>query len=444
MGLPWENAAAQPSAKPWEVAAQGPAAANIAAGASADGQAAPAPPPEKDWVSKLSDAVDRAASKTIPGMGVAKSLGETDAGQIIKRGAGKIFDYAGGYARTPLAALAGLVKPGPNPVSMQDVINTVNPLSQAPGVGDYAERFGMPNPVGTIPGTDRKISLKDAVNGVGNTVVNPFMFGGAGEAGEAAYDSAFKKIDERLLEQNKTPVSKIARENGAPVGTTSTLKKAIQKIGDTAKQDRDEGYAQENPSGDTAENAPTPPTPRAEAVLDKMRKNPGLDAQTEALEKHLEGYKNEGNVPLNDLSDWKSELANSLPESFYTKTANGQRALSPVAQRYVSELAADFRQGIVDRGDAAKPGLGERIAKANDTMASTISSEKPLNMQIRRGNTTNLATPIDAILSGHPQILALKKSADLAKATAFRTGLGRALMETQKVLPNLNPWAQGD
>jgi len=170
-----------------------------------------------------------------------------------------------------------------------------------------------------------------------------------------------------------------------------------------------------------------------------MRADPGLKPMADSLQETLDRYKAGGKVDIGTLSDWKTNLYNALPQAAYD--ANGR--LSAPAKQFQKALASDFREAIVDAGNKAEKGLGDKIDSINDKWGSLIQADKPMTMQIRRGNTPNLITPVDAMLTGvgtmatHNPIetlglLAAKKAADASKTTFARTTAGKGLLDVGK------------
>lgn len=384
-------------------------------------------PAQKAWGDRSLD--DKFAS--------LKNPTQEDKADALK-GAGQILDYPGGLMRTGLASAAATVSGKPGLINDKDVSAALR--GQSPTSAEYLERMGVsegmkvPDWVPLVGGATQRgvegFALDVATDPLtllskGSKAARPI--GNATEkAGEKAYKSGFKKIDERLLEKGKESLSDILLKEGAPTGTTRQI---AEKTGEMAKgiaKDRADLYKKATEKGVTIDLGY--PLENAEKKLAKLREDPGLREIAEKLEEKMLAYKNEGKVPIDKLSDWKSNLYDSLPQTAFGP--DGQ--LRGPAKEFVRAMSEDFRKAIVDGANKAEKGLGDKIDALNNKWSSLIAAEKPTAMQIRRGETPNAVTAVDAILSGHPGILAAKKAADVSKTTYARTKLGKGLMESGK------------
>lgn len=350
------------------------------------------------------------------------------------QGMGQVLDWPGGLVRTGLASVGGLMQGKTNVVTEKDVGDALH--GQAPKSSEYMNRLGVPEgPSANIPWVG-PVSARDVWGFAADVATDPMTalakgykglkVNPVGEAAEATgkytYGAGFKKIDERLAEKGKPLLSDLLLEEGAPTGTTKQIAEKTKAMsGDLAKQ-RGTLYNQATEKGVTVDLGF--PLKNAESTLAKMGKDPGLRDMADNLSEKLAAYKKEGKVPISDLSDWKSNIYNMLPDSAYGP--NG--VVKGPAKEFQKDLAKDFRQAIIDAGNKAEDGLGDKIDRVNEKWSTLIGSEKPTQMQIRRGETPNLVTSVDAILSGHPGLLATKKAADAAKTTYLRTKLGKGLM----------------
>lgn len=361
--------------------------------------------------------------------------------QAIKNGGGeylgRAMDYLGGGARTALATGAGLLKGDPNAVTDEDYANTLK--GKAPSSAAYMEKLGVPKgPSVDIPlaqqvvGHPVNVSARDVGGFATDVATNPLTYASgllspAGEAtvgaGEAAYKAGLKKIDERLLEKGKTPLSDILLKEGAPTGTTKDIQAAAGDLSQKYAGERQGLYNQANDLGASVDLGY--PLKNAEGVIARMRDNPALEDKANALSDILEKFKKAGKVPVDKLSNWKSDLTNALPQNAFDNSGK----LTSWGKQFEQALAQDFKEGIVGASDAIKPGLGQAIDATNDKWGSLISAEKPLDMQVRRANTTNAITPVDAVLGSlHPGVEGAKKLADISKTTWARTNAGKGLM----------------
>ncbi len=354
----------------------------------------------------------------------------------VSRSAIGALDYPGGLVRTGLASVGGLMQGRTDVVGPKDVGAALG--GNAPKSSEYMKRLGVPEgPSADIPFIGNT-SARDVGGFITDVATDPMValakgskaLNPAGEAtenaGKSMYKSGFKKIDERLAEKGKPKLSDLLLEEGAPTGTTKQIaEKTKAMAGDLAKE-RGDLYTRASEKGVSVDLGY--PLEKAEAQLEKMRQDPGLRDLADQLSEKLQLYKKEGKVPIEKLSDWKSNIYNILPESAY-----GQHGVvKGPAKQFQKNLASDFRQAIIDAGNKAEDGLGDSIDKVNEKWSTLIGAEKPTAMQIRRGETPNMVTSVDAILSTHPGILATKKAADAAKTTYVRTKVGKGLMNAGK------------
>lgn len=361
----------------------------------------------------------------------------------VAESAGRLADYGGGLVRTGLAGVGGLVTANPNVVTQRDLINAAT--GHAPKSSEYLGRLGVPEGPSIELPYFGKTSARDVGGFLTDVVTDPTTaaakvgkFNPVGEAvesvGKKTYKSGLKKVDERLAEKGAKPISDVLLEAGK-TGTTKKLAKDAEAIGKEALAKRQEIYDVVKQSGQKIDVGGI--AKRTKEKIAKMAEDPGLRSTAQRLQDMLDQYAAEGFVDIDKASDWKSNLYNALPESAYD--AHG-KLKGPVAQ-FQKTFANDFKNAIIEAGEKASPGLGKQIDTLNETMQSTISAKKPLAMQVRRAETPNYVTSVDAMLaaaSGAASqdplttagILAAKKSADLAKTTWARTKAGKGLMRT--------------
>lgn len=343
--------------------------------------------------------------------------------------------YIGGLVRSGYASQAGVATP-------EDLEATYR--GEAPSTAQYLQKSGVPEgpaidtPMGRLSARSAAGFVGDAITdptslafmGAGGKVRGPGLVGKSAEkAGESVYKSAFKKVDERLLEKGKKPLSNVLLEEGAPTGTTKTIAKKVSELSEQTGQKRAGMYQQVTEGGSGVDLGH--PLPKAEQVLKELRGKPTRKAKALAddLEEMMKDYKDQGKVNVDKLSEWKTDLYDDLPETAF---AGGK--LKGPAKRFQKALAEDFRQAIVDAGNFSKEGLGTAIDQTNEKWGSLLSSEKPLALQVRRGNTPNLGTSVDGILlgTGHAAAIPIKKGFDLSKTTFARTNAGKGLMKAGK------------
>lgn len=360
----------------------------------------------------------------------------------------KVLDYPGGLMRTGLAATTGLIAGKPDIVKPEDVTSAFK--GEAPPSSEYLKRLGVDEgPTSHVPLLG-DVSTRD-LEGFGlDVATDPLTLaakaarGGsrllraaispASEAteavGKSAYKSGLKKIDERLVEKGAKPVSEILMQEGK-TGTTKTLAKDADQIGKQLGTERAAVYGEVDKLG--AKVDMNTAFKKSEGLLSKMKEDPGLRPMAEQMEETLNRYKAEGPVDIAKASDWKTNLYDSLPQSAYD--VHGK--LKGPAKKLQKAMATDFKTAIVDTANEAKPGLGDAVDAINEKWQSIIQAQKPFDMQIRRGETPNLFSSVDAMIGGYglhsptaaAGMLAVKKAADVAKTTYARTKAGMGLIK---------------
>lgn len=355
----------------------------------------------------------------------------------------RALDYAGGAARYAGAGLANIpysMATGKSLTKTDDLGKVLK--GQAPTTAEYMERGGVPEgPRFNLSPMEGDTSLRDIAGFAGDIATDPLTYTGlplvkgakkllnvggdtAESVGKSIYRSGFKKIDERLAEKGKKKIADVLLESGAPAGTTKKLAKNMQKVADTALKQRDELYKKATDLGVTVDLRF--PLEQTEELLSKARTNPGMRAKVDELSDLLMEYKNAGKVDLQTLSDWKSALYEALPASAFGPDGKAKGIYS----KFEKALATDFKDAIISAGNKAEKGLGSKIDEANEIIGSVLTAKQPTKIQIRRGETPNFFTSVDAILGGvgAAKALPLKKGADLAKTTYARTKVGKGLM----------------
>lgn len=350
--------------------------------------------------------------------------------------AGRVFDYPGGLMRTGLASYAGLLSGQAGKINDDDVMKALK--GQAPSSSEYLKRLGVSpgseilnnSITGKVTGRDLEgfglDVATDPLTLLGKAGKIPTPVGDAVEtAGKNTYKSGFKKIDEGLIEKGGKPLSDVLLENGAPTGTTKQIAGKVGELSNEARAKRAALYQEATDKGVTVDLSH--PLPKTEELVQGLLqdKRPSVQALGKDLAEHLQSeYKNNGKVDLGTLSDWKTDAYNSLPESVF----RGGRPL-PAATKFNAAIGSDFKNAIEQGGDVARPGMGKEIGAINEDWGAMLGSKKSMAAQIRRGNTTNAVTPVDAILTAlHPGVEVAKKGADISKTTWARTKAGKGLM----------------
>lgn len=366
----------------------------------AKGAGPSAPPSREQMIAEL-----RAAkSPTVMGLKAAPNMYEQHdlLGEGLELGA-RAFDYPRGLLMTGIAGIAGAAS-GNNPVTKEDVISALK--GQAPTGAEYLERLGVdsgpsiPKEVPLIGGT----SLRDAEGFALDVGLDPFTLASktyralrpVGEvldrAGTNVYKSGLKNVDKELVENGKKPLADVLLEERA-TGNMAKLSEESSKISKKLMAERDKIYQQASDAGAIVDMSNI--TSNARKKLAKLRENPGMRDAADRLEEFLNKYESEGFVDIQSLSDWKTALYDSLPQTAFGP--NG-KVKGPV-KAFEQTLANDFKVAIEKAADDAAPGLGKRISEINEKLGSTISAKKPLAREIRKEVTKNNVTQVDPMIA---------------------------------------------
>lgn len=364
----------------------------------------------------------------------------------------RALDYPGGGVRTGLAEVAGLATGQPNVVTPEDLKNAAK--GKAPNSAEYLRRLGVPEGGSLdLPGFGR-VTTRGAAGMAADIATDPLTLvakfakeipyvgkllnvpGAAMDAlGEAVYKSAVGSTDAHLaskglIEAGETPVGDALLASGAPVGNAKTLADKVNDISSIMGKIRQGMYDKVNQAGamiDVGLASGGSVLPKAEAALAPMRRNPNMRPAADALENMMNLFKNEGRVSIEQLSEWKTQLYNSMPAVSFD--AFGK--LKGEADAFKGALAADFRNLIVDTGNHVEKGLGDAINALNEKWAPLLDAAKPMNKIAAKGaGGGNLGTIVDGVLlaTGGVSKLAVKKGYDIAMSPLAKTAVGKALM----------------
>jgi hypothetical protein len=344
-------------------------------------------------------------------------------------GVSRAIDATGGLVRTGLAGAAdipNMLSGGTPRVGPESVALALQ--GKAPTTDEYLGRFGVPEglPRGLI-GFAGDIATDPL--GYGPKVVS----GLAEDAGKSIYKSGFKKIDERLAEKGKKAISDVALENKL-TGTTKKIKEGLEGVSRKLLTQRDEIYKAVEAAGDTVDLNKA--VSHADEVIAKMRKDPGLADQADDLAEFVDKYRNRGSATLSDASEFKTNLYDALPQSAW-----GPFGVKTGGKTIKKAISKGLREGIEETAEKSV-GRGDEVARINKDLSSIMEARKPIDIQIRRGETPNLVTSVDALAAGTVGALAnpvaaagtvgAKKLADLSKTTWLRTNLGKGLIDAGK------------
>lgn len=360
----------------------------------------------------------------------------------------RALDYPGGFIRSGLAQVAGMMRPtayGENPLDQSQIVTPQDlelaVKGKAPSSEEYLKRLGVPEGGSVTVGGER-VTMRGAAGLAADIATDPLtaiakavksapyigkLINAVGEIpnkavealGEAVYKSAFsnKKV--------KAAADVLVQE-GAPIGGKVGLAKKVEDLSNTMGKLRQGLYDRATQLGAAIET--NVPFKRAEAVLERMGRDPSLKAVSENLNEMLLEYKKMGSVPIDIMSEWKSNLYDALPASAF----NGAK-LKGQAKMFKAALAADFRENIIKAGNKVEKGLGDSINTINEKWGALLSATQPMQKAVD-ATGGKLGHIIDGAVAaaGGPKAYVIKKGFDLATGPAARTLVGKALMEAGK------------
>lgn len=363
------------------------------------------------------------------------------------------LDYLGGLTRTGLAEVAGIgtqIAQGKNPLTEPQVVTPEDIKAalkgKAPRSAEYLRRIGVPEGGSlNVPGLGR-VTIRGAAGLATDIATDPLtavakavkdspylakLFNAPGKAsealGEAVYKSALpaKAGDAADVVIQGLPEAGVA---GAPIVGAKGMAAHVDQMSSTIGKLRQGLYDKASELG-AAVNVAEQPLTRTEAVLSRMSRDPSLRPVAEELKTMVDGYKQAGSVPLDIMSEWKTNLYDSLPQSAWS----GAGKLRGVAKQFKAALAGDFRDIIVNVGNKASAGLGDSIEALNSKWGALLSATKPIE-QAAVATGGKLGTMVDgAVLAmGGIKAEAVKKGFDLATSPYAKTLVGKALMTAGK------------
>lgn len=386
---------------------------------------------------------------------IVKSAPAPDKAAAVTELEAKALDYGGGIVRGGLAEVAGAAQ-GKSIVTEKDLDDIFH--GKGPNSAEYLKRLGVNEGVsGTIPIIGKKVSQRDVEGFVADVITDPLTIlgkaaktlpegletlrsvlglganEGAEAIGKAIYKSGFSKIDAKMIEKGQRPLSEVLiQEANLPAGTTSSVAKKVNAIAETMGKMRDGLYEKATANGASIDLAYKDTTSRAQEYIQKLASDKRADVRSQAaeLQNYLQrNYIDAGKVDLATLSQWKTDLYNTLPKNFFD--ANGR--MSPVGKQFNAILAEDFRQAIVESGNMAEKGLGTSIDAINSKWGTLLNAKKPIAQQVKQAAGKPLVSPLKAAVTAHnPVIGAVLEGAELANTTAVRTGVGKTLHKAGK------------
>lgn len=374
---------------------------------------------------------DAAAASSSPGVG-SQALDV----------AGRTLDYPGGFMREGAAQVAGGIQQmvtgqvpndGKGIVTAEDQRNIEK--GKGPNSAEYLRRLGVSEGGSfNVPGLG-KVTLRGAEGLALDVLTDPLTLiaktakeipyitkllnapGAASQAlGEAVYKSAVTGKNAEKAAKAGTELI----EQGAPVGGEAVLNAKIADAANTMGKIRQGLYDKFTELGGKID-MPEDAFKRAEGVLEGLRKNPTAKFQllADGLEQQLNSYKSQGFVTMDQISKWKTQLYDSLPDA----AKEGGR-ITNQAKMFTAGLAADFKNLIVENGNKIEKGLGDAIDKVNDKWGALLESQSVKNPKLGGSGT-------DAIVYALGNLPALfkKKAVEAALGPYGRTMVGNALMK---------------
>lgn len=362
--------------------------------------------------------------------------------------AGRALNELGGGMRAGLFSAASVAQNAMqgklgDVVTPEDLKNAA--VGKGPSSAEYLKRMGVSEGGSlTVPGLGR-VTLRGAEGLALDVLTDPLtqvakavksapvlskLFNAPGEAsdalGQAVYKSAFPAKAKDAASAMMEGVPEVGLAPSVPVGGTAKLAQAVEDTSNTIGKLRQGLYDRAANLGVTVDTGF--PLTRAEAVLSRMNKDPGLQPAAEELGSLLDRYKSAGKVPLDVLSEWKTNLYDSLPQSAW-----GRNGLRGFAKQFKGALAGDFREAIVKAGNAAEPGLGDSIEALNNKWGALLSATRPLE-RAQQAAGGNLGRMIDGavLATGGIKGEVIKKGYELATSPYAKTLVGKALMSAGK------------
>lgn len=355
------------------------------------------------------------------------------------------LDYLGGLTRTGLASVASVGEHAikgevGDDVTPEDVSNALK--GKAPNSAEYLRRLGVGEGGSAhIPGLGR-VTIRGAAGLAADIATDPLvavakavkdapylskLFNAPGAASEALGEAVYKAaLPDHAKEAASAIIEGIPEAGipGTPVLGKAGMAEHVQQMSETMGKLRQGLYDQATQLGATVDVAKSPLS-RAEAVIETMRRDPTMVPLADEFTSMVEKYKSAGNVPVDIMSEWKTNLYDSLPKSAWSGTGG----LNNVGKRFKAALAGDFRQAIIDTGNAAEKGLGDSIEALNAKWGTLLSATQPLD-KAAQATGGKLSHMIDGAVMAASGLkgAAVKKGFDLATSAYSKTLVGKALM----------------
>lgn len=415
----------QPGTKPTDINAPVPGASEVTSFDQFE-------PTQAKATGQAVNSFDQFAAQS--GQAPAAPVAEASGGALDT--AGRVLDYPGGFTRAGLAEVAGIATGKPNLVTPEDLKAAA--VGKGPNSAEYLRRLGVSEGGSlTLPGLGR-VTLRGAEGLAFDVLTDPLtliartvkeipyiskLLNAPNKASEALGEAAYKSAITAKDSEKAAKAGQALIDAGAPVGGQAKLDAAIAQTATTMGKIRQGLYDQFTQLGGQVD-MPKDAFKNSEGVLANLRKNPTMHGLADEFEAMLNQYKGEGFVDMERMSQWKTQLYDSLPKNAF----NGAKLANP-GKMFKAALANDFKNLIVDSGNKVEKGLGDAINKVNDKWGALLESSGVPN-----GGAGTLGKMIDAAafgVAGLPGLLK-KKAFDLAIGPYGRTIVGKALMDAGK------------
>lgn len=421
--------------------------------------------PEEEAVALMAQLSDDELSQLERAQSITSDLEQ--AKQALLSVPGRAADYAGGVARTGLAAAADPLVEA-NLVTQEDLLNALK--GQAPQSAEFLERGGVPEMgsvnvpfVGPVSGRD--------VLGFGlDVATDPLTYatlgGGAArkaavkagkttpllsarsvlaptetlrqKAGRALYgaSASLKRGDIAGAKVGKgdTAVSNVLFKYGITGGAKETADKALD-LAEQLYQRQQQILMDASEMGAQVdiEKALLRPAKKAKQVATGTQRGAVLPVRQQAgqagavledLAAQQAGMYGPGNLftPV-EASRAKTQFYGLLGDDAYSQLAKsdeGARIFKDAASRTKTAVEAGIRK--VD------PQLARELREVNRDLGALLSSKKVMSTEAGKEIMKNSITPVDtALLFASPGTAAAKKAGDILKAPGFRTKAGMSL-----------------
>lgn len=370
----------------------------------------------------------------------------------VLSGVGRALDYTSGLGRTALAT-AGEAVSGKKLLTAEEKDKALS--GQAVPGEELLKRAGVPE-MGSfeIPLAEKQITGRDVAGFAADVAADPLTYMTLGilpaargvkaalapagrlteKAGEKLFKSGLKNVDQKLIEKGGAPLSQTLMKEGV-WGTNKGIQKETEKMISEAGAARDALLAQADELGAVAD--PAVAVSGAIKQVDRLKRDPGLADLGEKLSEKIKAYSDAGPQTLTQMSEWKTNLYNALPQTAFDKMG---RITGP-AKKVEKALSLGFKNEIEQGLERTAVGGGQALQEMNARLGNLLQARKPIAQEVKKATVKNVVTPVDAMLAvmtgaySHSPVttaavVGAKKAADISKTTWARTGGGQFLRKT--------------